>query len=69
MNRVFNARINLQDYSTDDLVAYGKGYAREQEYTIDEMGVLALYRRIGDMQTLDHVVTLEEVRERMNMLI
>ena len=27
------------------------------------MGVLALYRRIGDMQTLEHIVTLEEVRE------
>ena len=69
MNRVFNARINLQDYSTDDLVAYGKGYVREQEYTIDEMGVLALYRRIGDMQTLDHVVTLEEVREILDNAI
>ena len=63
MARVFNARINLQDYSTDDLVAYGKCYARELEYVIDDMGVLALYRRIGDLQTLDHNVTLEEVCE------
>ena len=63
MTRVFNARINLQDYSTDDLVAYGKCYARELEYVIDDMGVLALYRRIGDLQTLDHNVTLEEVCE------
>ena len=62
-DRVFNSRIELQDFTTDDLVAYGKGYAREKEYAIDEMGVLALYRRIGDMQTLDHIVTLEEVRE------
>ena len=63
MDRVFNARIELQDYTTDDLVAYGKGYAKEQEYVIDDMGVLAMYRRIGDMQTLEHAVTLEEVRE------
>ena len=63
MNRVFNARIELQAYSTDDLVSYGKGYAKEQEYVIDEMGVLALYTRIGDMQSLEHAVTLEEVRE------
>ena len=63
MDRVFNARIELQEYTTDDLVAYGKGYAKEQEYVIDDMGVLAMYRRIGDMQTLDHTVTLEEVRE------
>ncbi len=63
MDRVFNARIELQEYTTDDLVAYGKGYAKEQEYVIDDMGVLAMYRRIGDMQTLEHTVTLEEVRE------
>ncbi len=63
MKRVFNARIELQDYSTDDLVSYGKCYARELEYVIDDMGVLALYRRIGDLQTLDHTVTLEEVCE------
>ncbi len=62
-DRVFNSRIELQDFTTDDLVAYGKGYAHEKEYTIDDMGVLALYRRIGDMQTLEHIVTLEEVRE------
>lgn len=63
MDRVFNARIDLQDYTTDDLVAYGRSYAKELEYSIDEMGVLALYRRIGDMQTLEHTVTFEEVRE------
>ncbi|MCR5508912.1 MAG: hypothetical protein K6F34_09515 [Lachnospiraceae bacterium] len=62
-DRVFNSRIELKEFTTDDLVAYGKGYAKEKEYAIDEMGVLALYRRIGDMQTLEHVVTLEEVRE------
>ena len=63
MDKVFNARIDLQDFTTDDLVAYGKGYAKELGYAIDEMGVLAFYRRIGDMQTLEHTVTLEEVRD------
>jgi hypothetical protein len=63
MSRVFDSRIELQEYSTDDLVSYGKSYARELEYTIDDMGVLALYRRIGDLQTHDHNATLEEVCE------
>ena len=63
MTRVFDARIELQEYTTDDLVAYGRSYARELEYTIDDMGILALYRKIGDHQTLDHQVTFEEVCE------
>ena len=66
---VFNACIDIAPFSNDDLVAYGKGYAREQEYSIDEMGVLALYTRIGDMQTLDHIVSVDEVREIVDAAI
>ena len=60
---VFDARIIIDDFSDDDLVAYAKGYAREQEYSIDEMGTLALHTKIADMQTYDHVVSIQEVME------
>ena len=60
---VFDARITIDDFSNSDLVAYAKGYARELEYSIDDMGTLALYNKIGDMQTIDHVVTVDEVIE------
>lgn len=60
---VFDARINIVDFTNDDLVAYAKGYAREQEYSIDEMGILAIYNRIGDLQTIDHVVSIDEMEE------
>ena len=60
---VFDARIVIEDFSNQDLVAYAKGYARELEYSIDDMGTLALYNKIGDMQTIDHVVTVDEVIE------
>ena len=60
---VFDARIVIEDFSNSDLVAYAKGYARELEYSIDDMGTLALYNKIGDMQTIDHVVTVDEVIE------
>ena len=60
---VFDARIVIDDFSNSDLVAYAKGYARELEYSIDDMGTLALYNKIGDMQTIDHVVTVDEVIE------
>ena len=60
---VFDARIVIDDFSNSDLVAYAKGYARELEYSIDDMGTLALYNKIGDMQTIDHVVSVDEVIE------
>lgn len=60
---VFDARIIIEDFNNDDLVEYAKGYAREQEYSIDEMGVLALHTKIADMQTYDHIVSIDEVIE------
>lgn len=69
VNAVFDARVDIAPFTNDDLVAYGKGYAREQEYSIDEMGILALYTRIGEMQTLDHVVSIDEVRDIIDAAI
>ena len=60
---VFTARVDVEALSNDLLVAYGKKYAREQEYSIDELGVLALHNRIEQRQTLDHAVTTSEVKE------
>lgn len=59
----FNARIDINAMDNDALVAYAKDYAYEQEYGIDDLGVLALYTRISDLQTGDHSVTLAEVRD------
>ena len=64
--RVFNTRIDIAALDNNGLVTYGKEYAREKEYTIDEMGTLALYTRITDMQTRDHSVTVEEVRQMID---
>lgn len=59
----FTARMDVEALSNDTLVAFGRQYAREMEYSINEMGVLALHTRIEDMQTSDHVVTVMEVKE------
>ena len=59
----FNARIDINAMDNDALVAYARDYAYEQEYTIDDLGILALYTRISDLQTGDHSVTLAEVRD------
>ena len=60
---IFDIRIDLMALDNDGLVNVGREYAKEQEYSIDEMGMLALYTRIADMQTNDHHVTIQEVKE------
>lgn len=63
LNDSFNARVNIEAMSNDSLVECGKKYAKEQEYSIDEMGLLALHTCISDRQTSDHAVTVSEVKE------
>lgn len=65
----FTARMNVEAMSNDTLVAFGRQYAREREYSIDELGVLALHTRIEELQTIDHVVTVMEVKEIMDEAI
>lgn len=63
LNKVFTARFDIEGLSNKALVEYAKRYAYEKEYSLDELAVLALHSRIDDMQTNDHSVTIEEVRE------
>ncbi len=63
LNNVFTARYDISGFSNKALVEYAKRYAREQEYSLDELAVLALHSRIDDMQTNDHSVTIDEVKE------
>jgi hypothetical protein len=59
----FNLRIDLMEMDNNALVAYAKNYALALEYAIDELGTLALYTRIANMQSGNHVVTKDEVRD------
>jgi len=59
----FTARMDLEALSNDTLVSFGRLYAREMEYSIDDLGVLALHTRIEELQTIDHVVTVIEVKQ------
>lgn len=63
MESFFNARFDIEALDNGTLVAYGCQYAKMQEYTIDELGRLALHTRIEDMQTSDHIVTVNDVRD------
>ena len=63
---MFTARIELPEYTNDDLVAFAKSYAREQGYAIDDVAILALYSVLDEMQVDNHVPTLTEVMEVMD---
>ena len=65
----FTARMDVESLSNGTLVAFGRKYAREREYSIDDMGILALHTRIDEMQTSDHVVTVLEVKELVDSAI
>lgn len=69
MSERFDVRIDIEALGDAALIAYAKEYAKEQEYAMDPMGALALYRRIEDLQTIDHEVTLAEIREIMDEAI
>lgn len=65
----FTGRIDMEALSDAALVNFGKKYAREKEYSIDELGALALSRKIGERQTNDHAVTIMEVKEIVDAAI
>ena len=65
----FTARVNLEALSNDTLVAFGRRYAREKEHSIDDLGILALHTRIEENQTIDHVVTVIEVKQMVDEAI
>ncbi len=65
----FNLRIDVAALDNDGLVNFGREYALEQEYSIDEMGMLALYTSISNRQTSQHAVTVEEVKEIVDQAI
>ena len=59
----FTERINIPIFTNDELVIFAKAYAKENGYRIDEMGVLALYNSISNIEKLDKATTIAEVKE------
>lgn len=59
----FTEKVDIPIFTIDELVGFGKSYAKEMECTIDQMGVLALYNRINNIQKLERATTLAEVKD------
>lgn len=65
----FTEKIKIPVFTSDELVEFGKAYAHDLDYEIDNMGVLALYNRISNIQRLDQPTTLTEVKEILDEAI
>ena len=63
LKECFTARVDLEAMSNEMLVEAGKKYAREMEYSIDDLGILAFHTRIEELQTSDHAVSVAEAKE------
>ncbi|MCD8324681.1 MAG: hypothetical protein LUC32_07010 [Clostridiales bacterium] len=65
----FTEKVKIPVFTIDELVDFGKAYAVEMECMIDEMGVLAMYNRINNIQKLERPTTLTEVKEIVDQAI
>ncbi len=67
--RLFTAKMELKALSEKRLAAFAKQYAYEKEYSIDEMGMLALHTKIEMSQTNEHAVNVVDVKEMVDEAI
>lgn len=65
----FTSTITVPVLTNDELVAFGKLYADESGYKLDEMATLALYTMIGDNQKDAEPVTVGMVRDMVGKAI
>ena len=63
MRDMFPARVDIAALSVDTLLGYAREYAGKQQCEIDEFGISALQSRILASQTVNHSVTLEDIRD------
>ena len=59
----FTSMINIPVFTNDELVNFAKVYTRENGYTIDQMGMLALYNLISTSQKEDQPMNVGAVKE------
>ena len=65
----FTNEIVIPVFTNDELVGFGRAYAYDEDYTIDEDAVAALYERIGELQEDGRPVTIIDVKEIVDQAI
>lgn len=59
----FTSEIVIPVLTNDELVEFGRTYAYEEDYTIDEEAIPTLYERISELQEVGRPVTVIDVKE------
>lgn len=59
----FKVFIEVPPYTNNELVEYGRIYARAKGYHIEDMAMLALFSRLGNFQSGKGALTFNEVKE------
>ena len=65
----FTSMINIPVFTNDELVNFARIYTKENGYTIDQMGMLALYNLIGINQKEDSPMNIGAVKELIDAAI
>ena len=65
----FTNEIVIPVFTNDELVGFGRAYAYDEDYTIDEDAVATLYERIGELQEDGRPVTIIDVKEIVDQAI
>lgn len=65
----FTSMINIPVFTNDELVNFAKVYTRENGYTIDQMGMLALYNLISTSQKEDQPMNIGAVKDMIDNAI
>ena len=65
----FTSMINIPVFTNDELVNFAKVYTRENGYTIDQMGMLALYNLISTSQKEDQPMNIGAVKNLIDTAI
>lgn len=65
----FTSMINIPVFTNDELVAFAKIYTKENGYTIDNMGMLALYEMISTNQKEDEPMNIGAVKNLVDAAI
>ena len=67
--RKFTSMINIPVFTNDELVNFARVYTKENGYTIDQMGMLALYNLIGINQKEDQPMNIGAVKNLIDTAI
>ena len=65
----FTSMINIPVFTNDELVNFARVYTKENGYTIDQMGMLALYNLIGINQKEDEPMNVGAVKDLIDTAI